>query len=462
MRIPSKLDCSANRVTMKLLSGAMTASFLYSPIAISASQKLPVRTRHMFKALIMFVVATATITAFAQGLTTATGTYSPADLVGVYAGTVRPFTLKITNTGTEPLQVTRITIPSGIRQWGGNSCYYPTVPSGGNCIFELAVGSDVPGAGAGEIVIEANVPTGSFSVPVTWTIAPFPIHVSAQSLAFGGQQVGTVSAPQTLVVTNVGTSTFALTAFISPSYGCLPVPPPSCIEFIQEEIASFPVETTCTALAPQQSCKVEVAFAPQSQVAWRPSLVINTADTARSIGLSGAGVLRQKVAGTVLAVSYVRAKILPLRWFLTVAPDEIDKLDAGMIAGWERTGESFWVYPSDFVGSVSTNPVCRFYGRPEAGVDGHFYTASSDECAQVVQRFPNAWQLESESFFRASLPDFVTGICPSGMAPIYRRYSSVGGDHHVYTTFRDWEVGRGGSYVSEGYGPDGVVMCAAQ
>ena len=44
-------------------------------------------------------------------------------------------------------------------------------------------------------------------------------------------------------------------------------------------------------------------------------------------------------------------------YFVTASEDEIAKLDAGVFAGWARTGQSFKVLPLDTAGAAD---VCRF------------------------------------------------------------------------------------------------------
>ena len=48
---------------------------------------------------------------------------------------------------------------------------------------------------------------------------------------------------------------------------------------------------------------------------------------------------------------------------------------------------------------MHASKVCRYYGRPQAGLDSHFYSASASECRGVAQRFPDAWILESAELF---------------------------------------------------------------
>jgi serine protease len=145
-------------------------------------------------------------------------------------------------------------------------------------------------------------------------------------------------------------------------------------------------------------------------------------------------------------------------YFMTANPPEINALDSGAIPGWQRTQASFNAYASATAG---TNPVCRFYIPPP--YDSHFYSASPAECAQVQATYP--WfDYESPSVFYIALPD-ANGICPPGTIVVYRLFNNGmgGGPNHRYTTspaVKAQMIAQG--WIAEGYGPDQVIMCAAQ
>jgi serine protease len=104
--------------------------------------------------------------------------------------------------------------------------------------------------------------------------------------------------------------------------------------------------------------------------------------------------------------------------------------------------------------------VCRFYGRPEAGLDSHFYSASAAECQAVIDRFPAAWALESRNVFEVVLPNMSDGSCPLGTKPLYRLYNNRADVNHRYTTSlatRATMIAAG--WIPEGYGTLGVTMC---
>ena len=159
------------------------------------------------------------------------------------------------------------------------------------------------------------------------------------------------------------------------------------------------------------------------------------------------------------AVEFHRASVD--HYFLSSDPAEIAALDAGVFAGWARTGLAFGVQPPGDRAGERRSPVCRFYGRPAAGLDSHFYSASPAECQAVIDRYGADWQLESSEVFVVALPDPATGACPAGTIAVYRVFNGRHDANHRYLTsiaLRDAMVASG--WIAEGYGLDAVAMCS--
>jgi len=155
-------------------------------------------------------------------------------------------------------------------------------------------------------------------------------------------------------------------------------------------------------------------------------------------------------------------------YFITADAAEKQLLDTGFYPGWERTRESFKAYAAGSRADGSINPVCRYYGDPKRGLDSHFYSAYGHaddtlECVSVFVEFSPYWLLESDNVFQINLPDTKTGACRSATVPVYRLWNQRGDSNHRYTTsvaIKAQMIASG--YVAEGYGPDGVAMCAVQ
>ena len=159
-------------------------------------------------------------------------------------------------------------------------------------------------------------------------------------------------------------------------------------------------------------------------------------------------------------------------YFITASSPDLDALDSGRLAGWQRTGESIpvGVRPATALGLEYTytgSGVCRFYIPPGAG-DSHFFAASPAECEEARVRFPSL-MLETTTAFHAAFPDPATGRCgvmpgyldgDIELRPVYRLWNARADGNHRYTMSADTRaamVARG--WVAEGYGPLGVVWC---
>jgi hypothetical protein len=175
----------------------------------------------------------------------------------------------------------------------------------------------------------------------------------------------------------------------------------------------------------------------------------------------GAFNFRPRVAtpGTLPVIEFYNAELD--HWFITGDAGEIRDLDTGVHPGWSRTGQSFLAYPP---GHSALPAVSRFYGRPELGLNSHFFTADAAELSVLLSgRLASAWGLETRDAFEVATPDAGTGACPAGTLPVYRLWNGRTDSNHRYTTdraIRQRMLDRG--YVAEGAGRDGVVMCAAQ
>jgi hypothetical protein len=144
-------------------------------------------------------------------------------------------------------------------------------------------------------------------------------------------------------------------------------------------------------------------------------------------------------------------------YFISALAPDIDALDTGRLAGWQRTGLSFRVFPSQAAGGAGVTPVCRIIIPPPHG-DSHFFGRSADECGQTLAKFPFMSQETAAAFF-VTLP--VVGACPAGTIPVYRVFSNRTDANHRYTTDRAVRTQMAGmGWIVEGDGADFVVMCA--
>ena len=172
----------------------------------------------------------------------------------------------------------------------------------------------------------------------------------------------------------------------------------------------------------------------------------------------GASAKAELLAGPGAAVEYYHAALD--HYFVTASQAEIAALDSGQPPGWTRTRYAFPVWLSrDPPAPADLQDVCRIRIPPGKG-DSHFFSASAGECTASLANIPEL-TLETASAFLATLPDAITGACPSTQVPVYRLWNTRADSNHRYTAspaVRDEMLARG--YVPEGYGPDAVAFCA--
>lgn len=146
------------------------------------------------------------------------------------------------------------------------------------------------------------------------------------------------------------------------------------------------------------------------------------------------------------------------RYIFVTDTAERDALDAGVIAGWTRTGESMNVItragnprPRDGV----FHPVYRFWGGSVTHEPSHFFTASQQECAVLRDRKEWNWTFERSGFWAY---EWKPEGCPSGV-PLYRSYNNGidGAPAHRYSTKRSVID----EMISRGWVDEGPVMCVA-
>jgi len=148
-------------------------------------------------------------------------------------------------------------------------------------------------------------------------------------------------------------------------------------------------------------------------------------------------------------------------YFMTGNATEMAALDDGVYRGWTRTGNVIPAY-APYGSGWRGKRVGRYYGRPESGLDTHFYTAANREKA-ALRSAPLAvdWILETEVAFELPTPETLTGTCPANTVPVYRLWNGRADSNHRYTTdlaTRDAMIAR--DWTPEGHGPDGVALCA--
>ncbi len=178
--------------------------------------------------------------------------------------------------------------------------------------------------------------------------------------------------------------------------------------------------------------------------------------TGFTLAIGGTRVIPERAPpppSTARAIEYYNPGLA--HYFITASADEIAKLDTGVFKGWQRTGESFNVYPAVAEGRVA---VCRFFSTAFGDKSSHFYAPRGLGCEAVLQNA--AWVFEGDVFY-TYLPD-AAGVCAAANLPVFRLYNNGQGEapNHRFTIneeVRNRMIADG--WVPEGNGI-GVGMCS--
>ncbi len=236
-----------------------------------------------------------------------------------------------------------------------NNAGLATSLSGGSATINASLALAVPLASTGEasgppIVSSSNAPvSASTALGVTGIVS-----VSASSITFAGQNVGTASAAQSVSLTNRTGSTLVF----------------SSVQLAGSNSGDFGISSdTCTSpLAALSSCTVSITFAPTTPLGRSASLIFtdsggNSPGTQQTVVLSGMGI------GPLAGISPVNGTNFgPQQVSTNIGPQAITLSNLGneplAIATFAITGSN----PGDFVissttclSSLAASASCAFY-----------------------------------------------------------------------------------------------------
>jgi hypothetical protein len=279
-------------------------------------------------------------------------------------------------------------------------------------------------------------------------VAPFAM-VSADVLVFPDTSVGSRSNSQSVTLRNAGNAALVIGA-------------------AQLASANFVVlSTTCgtgAIVAPGNTCQVALQFAPRTAGYLFDALSLSHNDplAKTSVRLGG---LATSAVGASSTREMVEFRYVPLDYYFITSRDSEKSLIDG-VAGWSRTGKSFWVLANNDAGS---SPINRFYFDQVAQNKlrgSHFYTLLPDEVAAVQslnstnQPAPGKPVNEGIDSY-AYLPNSL-GTCASNQVPVYRLFRGNArfpdDPNHRFTT----ELSTYNSFVALGWDGEGVKFCVPQ
>jgi hypothetical protein len=179
-------------------------------------------------------------------------------------------TITGTNTGGAPLTISNVGVTGDFAQ--ANNC--PTSLVGGTkCEISVTFTPTAPGNRYGTLTITDNAGGSPQTITLSGIGAAAPVvSLSATSLTFTSQALGSTSAPQTITLTNSGTAALTITSITV--------------------TGDFAELNTCgTGLAPTASCAINVTFTPTAAGSRTGLLTItdNAAGSPQVINLGGGG-----------------------------------------------------------------------------------------------------------------------------------------------------------------------------
>jgi len=178
--------------------------------------------------------------------------------------------ITITNTGGAGLTISNVTATGNFAQT--NNC--PTSLVGGaSCSVSVTFTPTAPGNLYGTVVITDNAAGSPQTITLSGIGAAAPVvSLSATSLTFTSQALGSTSAPQTITMTNTGTAALTIASITVTG------------DFAQ-------LDTCGTGLAPAASCAINVTFTPTAAGSRTGLLTItdNAASSPQVVNLGGGG-----------------------------------------------------------------------------------------------------------------------------------------------------------------------------
>lgn len=194
-------------------------------------------------------------------------------------------TVLVSNTGSAALRITGITLGGTNPQRFGMTQNCPIngtgLAPGGNCTITVTFTPNNNNANRSALIrVNVAAPAVSGTVTLTGTTVRPVATLSAASLAFGNVPINTISAPQSVTLTNTGTVPLVLTS--------ITVGGPNSGRFLQTN--------NCTiggaGIAPNAFCTITVTFRPGNRrVARSATLTIrdNAPNNPQAVALTGTG-----------------------------------------------------------------------------------------------------------------------------------------------------------------------------
>jgi len=184
--------------------------------------------------------------------------------------TSSPQVVTLYETGAGSLTITNIDASGDFTET--NTCNGAVAPLS-TCTINVTFSPTAAGTRTGAITVTDNAGGSPQTVILTGAATAPVVSLSSSSLAFGNQQVGTTSAPQTVTLNNTGTGQLDVTSVIASG------------EFTETNTCGSPVATGA-------NCAVTVTFAPTASGSLAGTLTVtdNAPGSPQTVSLTGIGI----------------------------------------------------------------------------------------------------------------------------------------------------------------------------
>ncbi len=182
--------------------------------------------------------------------------------------TSSPEAITLTNNGNTALAISSVTASGDFTPT--NTCG-SSVAAGSSCTISITFSPSATGSRPGSITITDNASPPSQTITLTGTGTAPLVSLSATTLNFTAQAVGTSSSPQAVTLTNTGSATLTLTSIASSG--------------------DFSQTNTCgSSVAAGANCAINITFSPMGTGSRNGSISLTDNDPAtQTINLSGTG-----------------------------------------------------------------------------------------------------------------------------------------------------------------------------
>ena len=186
-------------------------------------------------------------------------------------------TVTLTNTGNAALSIAGITVTgTNASDFAQSNTCGSSVAGGSNCTISVTFTPSASGSRTASVSITDNASGSPQTVSLSGTGTAALASLSATSLGFGNQSVGTTSTAQTLTLSNTGNAALSITS----------------LALMGTNASDFAQTNTCgSSVAAGSNCTISVMFTPSVSGTEAASLSIadNASGSPQTVNLSGTG-----------------------------------------------------------------------------------------------------------------------------------------------------------------------------